>query len=181
MNPFQQSANLCGRRIAYPKFSAARPTESSAALTTAPGVDTQDSVCQSFYDDQKVSSASADCKACWQQALDADFKKDEDLGFQACPCILEMDNPCAFIRCVDSEFNKPVSRCGKVYAALTNADDVTDANFKPPFSLADIKDCPKNSSSEGYFSSEKKLNLFLLALFFVVTLFVLYRLLQRMR
>jgi hypothetical protein len=84
-----------------------------------------------------MDSATPECKSCWQTALDSDA---------ACPCTLDTNNPCAFARCVNTEYNKS-GKCAVPYAALFNLDDVNDEQFTPRFALEDLKSC---SSNEGW-------------------------------
>jgi hypothetical protein len=140
---FGKSVNPCGRRINYPKFSAQRVEGSvepppDVTIAPGPGVETEDSVCQTYYNDKSLASASEECKACWQSALDSDA---------GCPCNYDPADPCGFARCVSTEFKKPISKCANAYAALFNMDDVNDANFKPPFVLGELKDC---ATKEGW-------------------------------
>jgi len=146
MSSFAKSVNPCGRKISYPKFRALNsPGAPPPAVTTvapAPGTEVEDSVCRSYYTDKSLRSASPECKSCWQTALDADA---------TCPCTLDPANPCAFARCVETEYNKS-DKCAIPYAALFNLDDLNDENFLPRFALGDVKDCSK-STSEGWWDS----------------------------
>lgn len=185
---FGKSVNPCGRRISYPKFSALNTNQTPPPVTIAPapGTDVEDSVCQAYYADKTPASASPECKACWQTALDSDAE---------CPCNFDEANPCAFARCVHKEFNKPVSRCANAFAALYNLDDVNDDKFQPPFDYSQLKNCPQ-ITEEGYGQRRIPsivllvllvitLKLFLPPLFFaryilvVIGLFVLYEMYRR--
>ena len=134
---FGKSVNPCGRRIAYPKFSALSAEAPPVTIAPAPGTDVEESVCQAYYNDKNISSASEECKSCWQNALDSDA---------GCPCNLDPANPCAFARCVHKEFNKPVAKCANAFAAVFNLDDVNDEKFQPPFDLSQLQNCPAGSN-----------------------------------
>jgi len=147
MSSFAKSVNPCGRKISYPKFRALNvpgspPPPPVTTVAPAPGAEVEESVCQSYYKEKSLQSATPECKSCWQTALDSDA---------SCPCTLDDANPCAFTRCVNTEYNKS-GKCAIAYAALFNLDDVNDEQFTPRFAIQDLKDCSQQST-EGWWGS----------------------------